>query len=320
MTPSDPDDLPTPFPAWMRAADPRLAAAETNGLYRAFRLRRPVPVRGPLAAFVRALVFAGAGLGVAVIGYGWWLCVIAVPLGMAKEFVAALKPSWGRCRLPESLGAMLARPESTHPQAALDIACVPAPAEELLECLYLEARERQAWLVRDAMAFGASLFAGIYAEALDYHRLPAPFLLAPVAAFLFLAWCVSRATRGFLGAAFTAIFVCRPIHRRRRVTSVSNPVLRAAAVASLLVTVGFVVGCALVSVGLAISSIITEHQLPYKPAFAPVATGLQVALGMLLLQFFARPGVASPAALPLLPAEERSFPGLAALIVREDRA
>lgn len=169
--PPTPDELiaaepPPAFPAWMVAADPRLAAEHTNGLYQALRRARLLYPRGrtwkewvqrPWGVPPWAIVLAMFGAlwvvavpMVQVVG-GMAVVPLTVLLIVCVHFIAPLFAPAGRMadvgftgRVPPTWRGALRTTQARDYAAAMFLAwSVGARGREVLEAVYLEERQSQ---------------------------------------------------------------------------------------------------------------------------------------------------------------------------------
>lgn len=173
MPSPSPDDLiaadaPPAFPPWMVAADPRLAAQETNRIYRAFRRRRTMHPRttaqratswlgrvnmqtiSQLVYVLWLLSFIGSNVGIPTHYLPSWLTTALIVLVVLTQLAAFLPRRWRKApaqsdvsTLPRRLCGGFDRTRQTFEDEVLAfLGEVGATGLEVCEAAYLEARER----------------------------------------------------------------------------------------------------------------------------------------------------------------------------------
>lgn len=194
---SDEPTMKPPFRTWQRRADPFLAAADTNALYQAFRLRRHYPrsgwarvtrlfrwmdsSRGESNADIVMAAFLGGILAVMSLG------VMLVPVLLAFKSMRHRRRFTGN-RLPNTVGAAISG-YGVHEAAAVDLWMTGPSGRDILEAHYLELVERVHYI-----NMGVFVVVGLGVAGL-WSTMDSPFTLltaAAAGALLLLAWVLMR--------------------------------------------------------------------------------------------------------------------------------
>lgn len=178
------EELPRAFPEWVVRLDPFLRAAETNGIFDAFRCRRAYHRRKfmggldrnieqlpTLLILVLSLLTCGPMF---FVGMRVYLLIYRVLVPLAVKVVGE---DHRIVRLPDSIGELI-QTAGIMPELCLELWMCGMSGTDFCTAIYLELRQRTATVARAVQSIAALVLVGFYA-AIALSERPA-LLLSPV--------------------------------------------------------------------------------------------------------------------------------------------